>query len=107
MSKNFENFGNKNYAQNTLKIGVIGTLIMFGLLPFIPESIIDKIPNFLIPIFYIAIIYIFMNKYQDKMIKDHIKNGGLRQSGWKAIAIAVLSLLISLTYFFTLTTFFT
>ncbi len=99
MSKNFESFGNEVYAKNALKIGVVATLFLFSSLPFIPESIIDQVPNSLIPITYTFAIYLLMTKYQDKAIKDHIKNNGARQSGWKVTGIAILSVIISMIYF--------
>jgi len=102
MSKNFENLNNKKFALNTLIIGILATLLLFGILPFIPESILNSIPNYIIPAIYTSIIYGFMKKYQDKDIKEYLKNNGVKQSWWKAMGIAILSLIISMLYFFVL-----
>lgn len=98
MSKNFESLNKKDCAQNALKNGIIATLLLFGLLAFIPESIMDQVPNSLIPLTYTSVIWSLMTKYQDKEIKEHLKNNGVKQSGWKVTGIAILSLIISLVY---------
>lgn len=105
MSKNFENLNKKEFASNTLRAGIVATLLLFGILPFIPESTMDQIPNSIIPITYTSVIYGFMTKYQDKDIKEHLKNNGIKQSGWKATGIAILSFVISMVYFFALIMF--
>lgn len=100
MSKNFDYLGKKDQAGTALKIGIIATLLLFGALPFIPQNIMDRVPNYLIPIAYTSIMYGFINKYQEKDIQEHLKNNGAKQSGWKVFGIALLALLISMLYFF-------
>ena len=102
VSKNFETFGQQNYADKALKIGIVATIAFFGLFAFIPPSITSKVPNFIIPICYLAILSNYLGKYQDKMLETHLKNGGEKYSGWKVFCIAVACLVISLAFFFTL-----
>jgi hypothetical protein len=100
MSKNFKELGQEDHAANTLKIGVVATLLIFGGLVLVPEAVLDKLPNSLLPIVYTAVIYKFMVQYQEKDIEKHLKEKGAKQSGWKATGIAILALLISMAYFF-------
>lgn len=102
ISKNFDYLGKKEYARTSLIIGLIFTLLLFGALPFIPENVMDRVPNYLIPIAYTAIAYYLVGKYQEKEIQDHLKGNGARQSGWKVTGIAILSLIISMAYLFAL-----
>lgn len=99
MSKNFQTLGNKESAKKTLLAGILSTLIMFGILVFIPTSVTDKIPEYVIPIVYTALISYFVTVYQGKDIQEHLKNGGRKGSGWKVIGVSILSLIISLAYF--------
>lgn len=105
MSKNFENLNKKEFASNTLRIGVIATLLWFGALFLIPETIINQIPNSLISITSIAVIYRFMIKYQNKDIQEHLNNNGDKQSGLKVIGIAIISVIISMAFFYALIIF--
>lgn len=102
MSKNFEALNQKNYAKNTLLIGIIANSLLFGLLIIIPSSVIDQIPNSMIPLTYTSAIYGLMIKFQDKEIKENLKDDENKQSGWKVIGIVILSLIISFLYVFTL-----
>ena len=102
MSENFKNLGNKDLAERMFKIGIISTILIFSGIAFIPENIIDKIPNELIPFTYTAIIYLYIRKFQGKNIKEHIENGGLKYSGWKVLGISILSLIVSALYLFIL-----
>jgi hypothetical protein len=102
MSENFKNVGNEDLAEKTFKIGIISIILLFGSIAFIPESILDKIPDAIIPLTYTAIIYLYVKKFQGKSINEHIENGGLKYSGWRATGFGILSLIVSLLYFFIL-----
>ncbi len=102
MSENFKNLGNKDLAERMFKIGIMSTILLFGGIAFIPESILDKIPNEIIPFTYTTIIYLYIRKFQGKSIKEHIENGGLKYSGWKVIGISISSVIVSLLYLFIL-----
>ena len=98
LSKNFENFGEVDDAENTMRIGIITTLLLFGLLPFIPTSIMIHIPKHLIPVVYTAAIYAFTKRHQEKDIQAHLKNSGAKHSGWDAFWVSLVSFVISFAY---------
>ncbi len=56
ISENYKVFGNDNAARNSIFIGIISTIILFAVIFIIPENVIDKIPQPLIPAIYTAII---------------------------------------------------
>lgn len=98
VSKNLETLGQKDLAQKIFRIGIISTIIIFGAIIFIPESIMDKIPYSVIPFTYTVAIGWYLAQKQGKTIDEYVKNGGKTYSGWKVIGIAILSLIISLVY---------
>ena len=106
MSTNFKNLQKPQPAKKTLAAGIFATLIIFGALPFIPEKIINKIPDLFIPLVYTSIIVGYAQQLQGKEIKTHLKNGKKRYSNWKVCAIGILCLLITLIYFFVIITIF-
>ena len=100
MSVNFKHLNNEEIAKKTLLIGIITTMIFFPGLFFIPEKIIDQIPEFLIPMIYTSIIGVYAKKLQGKRIKEHIEKGGQKYSGWKVAGIVILFSILTLVYFF-------
>lgn len=102
MSVNFKNLGNREQARKMILLGIVISLILFTVIVFIPEKIIDKIPHTLIPILYCILIGMYADIVQGTEIKEHIKSGGKKYSGWKTAAIGILSLAIVLGYIFSL-----
>lgn len=99
MSRNFEAFGNIQYAEKSFRIGIISTLLFFFAFSFIPKDIVDILPEFTIPLIYTSIIAGFVQKYQTKDLNEHIKNGGKKYSGWKVFGISIISTILTLAYF--------
>ncbi|MBS0357729.1 MAG: hypothetical protein JSS53_00445 [Proteobacteria bacterium] len=98
LSKNFEAFGQKNWADKAFTIGVFGTLILFGFLLFVPEDILSKI-NFFIPLSYTVVIFAFFRIYQQKNIVISLNNHWEKHSIWKVIGLSVLSLTLTFLFF--------
>lgn len=92
--QNFKTLGNDDYAKLSLIIGVVSTVLIFGGLAMVPENIIDKIPNAILPAIYTAIIYFIIEKLQGKELAEHKKNNGVFYSMWKAAGIGAISLVI-------------
>jgi hypothetical protein len=94
ISKNYQVFGNDNAARNSIFIGIISTILMFAGIFMIPENIIDKIPQPLIPAIYTAIIAGLVEKLQGQKIKDFLANNGQKASNWQAAGYGFIGLLI-------------
>jgi hypothetical protein len=94
ISKNYKTFGNDNAARNSIFIGILSTILMFAGIFMIPENIIDKIPQQLIPLIYTAIIAGLVEKLQGQKIKDFLADDGQRASNWQAAGYGLLGLVI-------------
>jgi len=87
VKKNYQAFNQENKGNNAFIIGIISTLLIFAGIFSIPEHIIDKIPNALIPSIYTGIIYLIVENIQGDLLKKHKELGGDFYSGWKAAGI--------------------
>lgn len=92
--QNFKTLGNDDYAKLSLIVGVVSTILIFGGLFMVPENIIDKIPNAIIPAIYTAIIYFIIEKLQGKELAEHKDNKGVFYSMWKAAGVGAICLAI-------------
>lgn len=100
VKKNYEAFDQPEKGKKSFIIGIISTILMFAGIFSIPEHIIDKVPNFLIPAIYTGIIYRIVEKIQGKWLNEHKKSGGEFYSGWKATGIGAIFMVIILPIIF-------
>ncbi|MEL7004222.1 MAG: hypothetical protein AAFN93_15995, partial [Bacteroidota bacterium] len=98
--RNFVNLGKEQKGKIALFIGVIATLLLFVGIFSIPEHIIDKVPNFLIPAIYTMIVHLIVQQTQGQDLKQHELNKGEFYSGWKAAGIGIFGLVIILASVF-------
>lgn len=89
--RNFINLNKERQGLNALIISAIGTALLFWGLFLIPEHIIDKIPNALIPLIYAGIIYVIVERIQGKELKELKDNNGEFYSGWRAFGVGMIS----------------
>lgn len=94
VKKNFEVLDQPDNAQKSLIIGIVSTILLFAGIFSIPEPIIDKIPQPLIPLIYTGIIYLIVEKLQGERLKEHKESGGEFHSGWKAAGVGAVALVI-------------
>ncbi len=103
--QNFINLGKGDYGRNSMYIGIISTILLFVGIFSIPENIINKIPNYIIPAIYTPIIYYLIEKYQGKELKEHKDNNGEFYSGWKATGIGAACMAVIIVFILTYTFF--
>lgn len=96
VKKNYEAHDQSEKGKKAFIIGIISTILIFAGIFSIPEHIIDKIPNALIPVIYTGIIYLIVEKIQGQRIKEHKKSGGEFYSAWKATGIGAIFMVILL-----------
>lgn len=96
LSRNFKALGDEVGAKKALWTGVASICAMAVLVGIVPSAIQEKLPSNGIVIVYVCAIYYFYQRVQQKVIKDKIANGALKQSVWKAVGIALLFLIPSL-----------
>jgi hypothetical protein len=94
VKKNFETFDDSENGKKVFIIGIISTILIFAGIFSMPEHIIDKIPNAIIPAIYTGIIYLIVEKIQGKKLKEHKESGGEFYSAWKATGIGAIFMLI-------------
>lgn len=103
--KNFINSGEAEKGKQALIIGIFATIILFVGIYAIPEEIINKIPNPIIPLIYTGIISLVLNTIQGKVHEAHIAAQGQFYSFWRAIGIGAICMvfliagLFSFAYF--------
>lgn len=98
IKKNFDAYDQKDNGNKAFIIGIVATIVIFVGIYFIPEAVLDKIPNLLIPAIYTGIIYLIVEKIQGKWLKDHKAEGGVFHSGWKATGIGAIFLVILVAF---------
>jgi len=94
IGENFKAIDKPIEGRNSLIIGIISTIILFGGIFMIPQNIIDKIPRQLIPLIYTGIIWGIVEWKQGDILKAHKENNNTFFSGWRAAGIGFISLLI-------------
>ncbi|MBN2884319.1 hypothetical protein JXE04_00080 [Patescibacteria group bacterium] len=94
VKKNYETLEQPDNARKSLIIGIVSTILIFAGIFSIPEDIIDKIPNALIPLIYTGIIYLIVERVQGENLKNHKESGGEFYSGWKAAGVGAITMLI-------------
>ena len=94
--QNFINLGKEDYGKYSMLIGIVSTLLIFAGIFSIPEHILDKIPNILIPTIYTGIIYLIIEKLQGKELSDHKINKGEFYSAWKAAVVGAICMVVLL-----------
>lgn len=94
--QNFINLGKDDYGKYSLIIGIVSTILIYLGIFSLPEPIIDKIPNVLIPAIYTGIIYFIIERLQGSELADHKNNNGEFYSAWKAAGIGAICMTILL-----------
>jgi hypothetical protein len=94
IKSNFLTLGKPDQARNSFYIGLISTILIFAGIFSIPEHIIEKFPNALIPAVYTLIIFLIVKKLQGKELDEHKENGGEFYSFWKSAKVGAISMVI-------------
>jgi hypothetical protein len=96
-AENFKTLDEADKASKAWFYSITATIIIFGSVFFIPDSI--KIPDQIIPLIYTGIAYYFFKRLQGVKIAEHLKAGGKVYNWWRLIAISVIGLIITLIPF--------
>ncbi len=94
IAENFKNFNEPDKARKTLIYSIIATIIIFGGIFLIPDTV--KIPNQIIPLIYTGIAYLLVHRFQGKQITSHIDTGGQIYSWWRTIGVGLIGLAFTL-----------
>jgi len=94
VKRNYETLEQPENGKKALIIGIVSTVLLLVGVFSIPEPIIDKIPNALIPLIYTGLIYWIVEKLHGEILKSHKESGGEFYSGWKAAGIGAIAMVI-------------
>lgn len=94
VKKNYQSLDQDDNGKRAFLIGIVSSLLLFSGMFLIPDNVLDKLPNALIPLIYTGIIYLIVERIQGEELKLHKENNGDFQSAWKAAGIGVISLVI-------------
>jgi len=87
LRRNYLGLGKAKEAQLALIIGILSTIAIFAITLSLPEAIIDRIPNVVIPAIYTAVIYQIAKIKQGEALEKHKQQKGAFYSAWKAAGI--------------------
>jgi hypothetical protein len=92
--KNYIALGNEKYGTYAVIIGIIFTALIFFPLFLLPDTVVDRIPGFVIPAIYLGIIYTAITRLQGAVLQKHKDAGGEFYSLWNAAGIGALCALL-------------
>jgi hypothetical protein len=88
------NDGKKN---SILISGIIATIAVASILVFLPENILDRLPNALIPLLLVVGTYVYFNQQQKQGIALLLEKGdAIKYSKIKVTGIALLCALLTM-----------
>ncbi len=102
IARNFRSLGRRDAARWALIIGILFTLALVTTVALLPESVIEKIPYHVIPLAYGIIGYWVVKSLQQKDIDAHLPTGARKGSWVTIVGSGVLSLVLTLAYFWIL-----
>ena len=94
IAENFKAFNEADKAKKTWIYTIIATVIIFGGIFMIPDSV--NIPNQIIPIIYTVIAYYLAKHFQGQNISAHIDSGGQLHSWRRTFTVGLICLAITI-----------
>lgn len=92
--ENYKALNQTEKGNNILIISILATIAMFVLIFSIPEKIMEKVPNVILPAAYTAAIVFWVEQTFGTILKQHEENNYSFYSVWRAVGIGVVSFLI-------------
>lgn len=75
MRQNYINLNNFRDGNRALTIGIVTTILLFAALFALPEEIMNKIPNYILPAIYTGIVYLIVERLQGFALNQHEEAG--------------------------------
>lgn len=92
--ENYLSLNKPDEGRKSLLIGIASTILLFIGIFMIPESIMDKVPNQILPAIYTGIVLYIVAKIHGTILYQHKENGNEFYSEWKAAGIGLISAII-------------
>jgi len=100
MKKNLEELDKASVGLKIYITGIVVTILIFSGISLMPDHVIDKVPNSIIPAIYTLIVYLIAEKMFGQTLKDHASAGGTFYNNWKAAGIGAVFMVILLAMIF-------
>jgi hypothetical protein len=91
-AENFRHLGQPARARTAWMIAILSTIVILGASILIPAA--EKIPSILFPLTYTFVTRFLIQTYQRDAIVSHIAQGGPTYSGWRAVWIALVGVVV-------------
>jgi len=98
MAENFKNINQPQKVGISWALGIAVTILALALALFVPG--IEKIPGFIIPLFYAFISHVLAKEIQGTAVSTHQELGGLMHSSWRAAGIGMIGALVTVAIVF-------
>lgn len=95
MRRNFLELGRPEDARRAITIAGTGSILLFGGLALVPDSILESVPDSIIPVIYSTVVTWIAKDTQGVQVERHERNGGKLRSAWVAFGIGLLSLVMA------------
>lgn len=92
LKSNFEGLGRMELAKKTLLLGLLVALLVFAIMPFVPESPLSG----LIPILYLVPVYFIVKKHQLSKPEISESKEYIFQSNWKVAGMTIVWMIVSM-----------
>lgn len=99
---NYKTLGQIEKGRNFLLFSIVFTILIFGGFFLLPETIIDKIPNYFISGLYTIIYYFIIKKNHDKDLENHFANRQPFYSIWKGVGVSIVVIILLVVIIFTI-----
>lgn len=97
--KNYKNLSDLRKAIASLFFCVLLTIVCVGGLLLIPEHILIKIPQVIIPLIYTTAVYFLIDGSMSQQLEEHEKNKRPFYSVWRSVGIAGICLGVVLGFY--------
>jgi len=87
---NFYELGEDKKGNVALLIGIISTIVIVSGIQHAPNAILDALPELVIPLGYIIIIQVLVDKFQGRAYREFERQGMEYKSNFKAIAFGLI-----------------
>lgn len=94
VGENYKALENNDAGRKSLIYGILTTIVLFAGIFILPENVIDKVPQQIIPLIYTGIIMAIVEWQQGDILKRHKEKGNSFYSGWKAAGVGFISTII-------------
>lgn len=81
-------------AKQALILGIVSTVVFFGVLFLVPTTVIDRIPNFIFPLLFTGIVSWIVEVKQGDILRKHQEENNVFYSIWRAVGLALISALL-------------